>query len=116
MAGLVVARVAKGAGGMWTRIAFPNGDQVMVSMARDEIKLLKMKWRGTIPGETLATLDAMYLAEAWELMGGNYMPLTRTTEILDRVSAMVAICDDANGVKTAFSAKDPRNPPPILKR
>lgn len=100
---------------MWSRVRFENGDQVMVSMASDEVKLFKMKWGGMIPGETLATLDALALVENWDLFAGHD-PLSRSTEILDRVTAMVVIWESAAEVEAAFRPKDPRSPPPILKR
>jgi hypothetical protein len=37
----------------FARLELNNGDQVMISIAQDEIKVIKMKWAGMLPGPTL---------------------------------------------------------------
>src|SRR5439155_9909910 len=63
MAGRVVRRVAKTPLGMWTEVHFPNGDRVMVSLARDGMQIWKIsRWGALFGRETLATLDPASLA------------------------------------------------------
>jgi len=35
------------------RLKLENGDQVMISVARSSVKVVKMKWAGIIPESTL---------------------------------------------------------------
>jgi len=96
---------------MWSRVKFPNGDQVMISMARDEAKLFKMKFGGLLPGRTLATLDAMGLVDLWDLWGLEYTPLTRSQTILARITSLVMQRNSADEVEAAFN--DPNSEVPL---
>ncbi|MGH2713030.1 MAG: hypothetical protein ACRDM7_03935 [Thermoleophilaceae bacterium] len=98
----VVKRVAAGPAGMWSRVKLDSGDQVMVSMARHEVKLLKMKWGGLWPGEALATLDAFALVNQWNLRTG-YDPLSRSTAVLDHVTADLLRCTSIDEVREVFA-------------
>lgn len=88
---------------MWSRTKFPNGDQVMVSMARDEANLIKMKWGGAIPDRTLATLDAIALVAVFDLWGDEYTPLTRSQAMLTRITELVMSHESAADVESAFN-------------
>jgi hypothetical protein len=88
---------------MWSRTKFPNGDQVMVSMAKDEAKLLKMKWGGMLPDRTLVTLDAIELVTVFDLWGDGYTPLTRSQAILSRITDLVAAQNSAAEVEATFN-------------
>ena len=37
----------------FARLELNNGDQVMISVAEGEVKVIKMKWAGMLPGPTL---------------------------------------------------------------
>ena len=37
----------------FARLELNNGDQVMISVAQGEVKVVKMKWAGMLPGPTL---------------------------------------------------------------
>jgi hypothetical protein len=37
----------------FARLELNNGDQVMISIAHGEVKVVKMKWAGMLPGPTL---------------------------------------------------------------
>ena len=37
----------------FARLELNNGDQVMISIAHGEVKVIKMKWAGMLPGPTL---------------------------------------------------------------
>lgn len=104
MPGKLIAKVAAGEHGMWSRVEFPNGDQVMVSMAAGEVKVLRM--RGTVPVETLATVSPGGAAIAWGLdydealrKGG---PVGLSAAILDAFTEKVLDCSSARGVEDAF--------------
>lgn len=103
MPGVVVGKIDNGRAGMWSRTKFPNGEQVMVSMAKDEAKVMKMKWGGTLPGRTLVTLDAMALVTVFDLWSGDYTALTRSQTILARLTEMVMTHNSAAEVEAAFN-------------
>lgn len=109
--GVLVGRIDNGP--MWSRTKFPNGDQVMVSMAKDEAKLFKMKLGGLLPGRTLATLDAMELVTVFDLWGDEYTPLTRSQAILTRVTELVMAQESSADVERAF--KDPTSQMPLKR-
>lgn len=47
---------------MWTRVRFPNGDLILIGLARSGIRISKMKWGGLWPAEVLANIPAERLA------------------------------------------------------
>lgn len=108
--GVLVGGVNNGRA-MWSRTRFPNGDQVMVSMAKDEAKLFQMKWGGLIPGRTLVTLDAMALVTVFDLWGGELTPLTRSQTILARLTELVMASESAGDVERVFN--DPNSGLPL---
>jgi hypothetical protein len=108
-----VGGVNSGTTGMWSRVKYPNGDQVMVSMAKDEAKLLRMKWGGLLPERELVTLDCLALVDVFDLWNG-YTPLQRSQTILARVTEAISAYDSAAEVETAFN--DPASPYPRKRR
>ena len=109
MPGRIVRRMAKGAVGVWTKVHFPNGDRVMVSMDRRDIKLYKISRSSALFGrETLATIDIASREELARTSAANVRaeliargidaqaaaqlvaPGGTPTEILDTTTALVA--------------------------
>src|SRR5438552_1957063 len=63
MRGRVVRRVAEAPLGMWTEVHFPNGDRVMVSLAKDGLEISKIsRWGAVFGRERLGRLEPASLA------------------------------------------------------
>ncbi len=111
-------RVEKGALGMWTEVHFPNGDRVMVSMARNEIKIWKIsRWGALFGRETLATIDIPSLMAVGRASSSNVrdelvangvdpqkaaeaVPAGDTpSEVLDTTTALVSMWNSAEEVR-----------------
>lgn len=105
-----MGRIDNGRTGMWSRVKFPNGDQVMISMAKDEAKLIKMKWGGALPDKDLVTLDAIELVSVFDLWG-EQTPLSRSQAMLTRLTDLVMARDSAADVASAFN--DPESDFPL---
>jgi hypothetical protein len=119
MPGRIVRRVAKGALGMWTEVYFPNGDRVMVSMARDSIQVWKIsRWGALFGRKTLAFVGVTALA-AWleasttpvhDEPAGSDLPTTEQAwkmvfrrvgpvDILDAITTSVCAANSAEEVR-----------------
>src|SRR4051812_42211424 len=101
MPGKVVARQAVPHRAMFARIAFPNGEQVMVSMTQKEVALLQMRFFGIVPTKKLCCLDPAFLVFRWNMMEG-YTADSRTVAILDHLTEAVSSCNNAEAAKGMF--------------
>lgn len=102
MPGELVGRVAKGGLGMWTRVKFPNGDQVMISMAHTDIRIVKMKWGGAFPERTLVSLSTSILGEFRDANPGA-SAIAVNTAVLDWLTKLLLMCESADDAQGRFT-------------
>jgi hypothetical protein len=112
-------RVAKGALGTWSEVAFENGDHVMVSIARDSIRIWKIsRWGALFGRKELAGVDMQALAALlqaassphsdqpagtphWttEAAAARVFGVAPPADILDRLSVEVCAREGAQDVR-----------------
>jgi len=84
----------------FARLELNNGDQVMISIAQKEIKVIKMKWAGMLPGPTLWKSGS--IAEIAE----KFFDETKLSQKpIEAVIDKVIDCRDAAEVVARLSAK-----------
>ena len=84
----------------FARLELNNGDQVMISIAEEEIKVIKMKWAGMLPGPTLWKSESV--AEIVEtFFDETKLPERPIEAVIDKVID----CRSAADVVARLSAK-----------
>jgi hypothetical protein len=82
------------------RLELSNGDQVMVSVTAGQVKVIKMKWAGMLPGPTLwQSESAAEIAE--KLSDETKLPQKPIEALID----MIIDCRSADEVEVRLSAK-----------
>jgi hypothetical protein len=82
------------------RLELSNGDQVMVSFTAGQVKVIKMKWAGILPGRTLwQSESAAEIAE--KLSDETKLPQKPIEALID----MIIDCRSADEVEVRLSAK-----------
>jgi hypothetical protein len=84
----------------FARLELNNGDQVMISVAQAEVKVIKMNWAGILPGPTLWKSGSG--AEiAQKFFDETKLPQTLIDAVIDRIID----CRSAADVVVRLSAK-----------
>jgi hypothetical protein len=84
----------------FARLELNNGDQVMISVAQADVKVIKMNWAGMLPGPTL-----------WKSVSGaeiaqKFFDETKLPQrLIDAVIGSVIDCRSATDVAVRLSAK-----------
>jgi hypothetical protein len=87
----------------FARLELSNGDQVMISIAQGEVKIIKMKWAGMLPGPTLWRSGS--LAEISEkFFDGAKLPQSPIEAVIDKIID----CRSADDVGARLSAEPDR--------
>jgi len=82
------------------RLELSNGDQVMISVAEGDVKVIRMKWAGMLRGPTL--WESGSVAEiAEKFFDGTKLPQRPIEAVIDKVIA----CRSADEVVARLSAK-----------
>lgn len=93
---------------MFTRVKFQNDDDMMVSMAPREVKIIKMRFGGTIPGETLAKIETKAqtsrATRGTLRMAQDMVDRMDAEALLDQLTEKVMGCESAEDVKRTFGA------------
>jgi hypothetical protein len=84
----------------FARLELSNGDQVMISVAQGEVKVVRMKWAGMLPGPTLwQSGNVAEIAE--KFFDGTKLPQRPIEAVIDKVID----CRSADEVVVRLSAK-----------
>lgn len=84
----------------FARLELSNGDQVMISVAQGEVKVVRMKWAGMLPGPTLwQSGNVAEIAE--KFFDGTKLPQRPIEAVIDKVID----CRSADEVAVRLSAK-----------
>jgi hypothetical protein len=85
------------------RLELSNGDQVMISVMAGDVKVIKMKWAGMLPGPTLwQSESAAEIAE--KLFDETKLPQKPIEALIDKIID----CRSADEVEERLSAKPDR--------
>ena len=84
----------------FARLELSNGDQVMIAVAQGEVKVVRMKWAGMLPGTTLwQSGNVAEIAE--KFFDGTKLPQRPIEAVIDKVID----CRSADEVAVRLSAK-----------
>ena len=89
----------------FSRVRLANGEQVMVSVARADVRVVRMKW-GVVPLETL------WQGSDWVQMGLMFRCSHEDpVAVLDGLTELVLLCASARDVKAQLDELDERTRP-----
>ena len=84
----------------FARLELSNGDQVMISVAQGEVKVVKMKWAGMLPGPTLWKSGSV-AETAEKFFDGATLPQSPIEAVIDKIID----CRSADDVGARLSAE-----------
>ena len=84
----------------FARLELSNGDQVMISVAQGEVKVVKMKWAGMLPGPTLWKSGSV-AETAEKFFDGATLPQSPIEAVIDKIID----CRSADDVRARLSAE-----------